>query len=263
MTMAAACRAFALICLLLATAWTEDATSSDGTSAAIAALIAKGDQASLAEALKRIDSAHAQLGPEAIGDLLARCTIAAQDRLLDQTKADALVADALGLGQRLLELDAQWGLLRPTLANEALPSRSERPERDRVEADRRLGRSVAAFSRALFTTLDPKFDPDRLPALNVAPPAATGLPAGIAPSAIADPGLRAEYQRALDENAAYAARYRQQQTLRRLERDAGEHFAAWIALQPLPARPVIRQALSQGGVPEDFIKRLFPPEPKK
>jgi hypothetical protein len=62
--------------------------------------------------------------------------------------------------------------------------------------------------------IDPSFDFDDMPLLNIAPPRATGLPAGISPSAIKNPQLRAEYERAIAQNRTKAERYSQQYWLK-------------------------------------------------
>ena len=61
------------------------------------------------------------------------------------------------------------------------------------------------------------------PHLNVSPPAATRLKAGVSPAAIADPALRAEYEAALDENRQKGIRAREQRQIRNLERS----FLPW------------------------------------
>lgn len=68
----------------------------------------------------------------------------------------------------------------------------------------------------LNEAIDPSFDSADVPNLNIEPPAATGLPAGVAPEAIADPSLRATYETSIARNQAKAAYYRRQVELRRL-----------------------------------------------
>ncbi|HEX2329035.1 MAG TPA: hypothetical protein VHN74_09935 [Candidatus Angelobacter sp.] len=62
--------------------------------------------------------------------------------------------------------------------------------------------------------IDPGFDFDERPLLNVPPPPSTHLPAGIAPSSVKDPQLRAEYEHAIAENRAKIERYGQQSWLK-------------------------------------------------
>jgi len=62
--------------------------------------------------------------------------------------------------------------------------------------------------------IDPSFDFDDRPLLNVAPPLSTGLPAGVSPSSIENPRLRAEYEHAIAQNHAKIERYNQQSWLK-------------------------------------------------
>jgi len=59
---------------------------------------------------------------------------------------------------------------------------------------------------------NPRFDFSKKPTMSVIPPGATGLPNGVAPSAIRDPGLRAEYEAKIAANTelldAYVLQYR-------------------------------------------------------
>lgn len=65
--------------------------------------------------------------------------------------------------------------------------------------------------------IDKNWDAKDLPWGNIAPPEATGLPSGVAPEAVKDKKLRAEYEAAIEQNRKKADRYRQQSTLRKLE----------------------------------------------
>jgi hypothetical protein len=69
--------------------------------------------------------------------------------------------------------------------------------------------------RRLEKETDPRFNIRDRPFLNIAPPAETQLPAGVAPEAIKDAKLRAEYTAAIAANAEKARRYNQQYILRR------------------------------------------------
>jgi len=61
---------------------------------------------------------------------------------------------------------------------------------------------------------DQTFNFDDRPFLNVRPPLATGLPAGVSPESVKDPKLRAEYEAAIADNSAKAQRYNDQQYLK-------------------------------------------------
>lgn len=77
--------------------------------------------------------------------------------------------------------------------------------------------------RRLSDAIDPTWDPKDLPQANVAPPAATGLPAGVGSEAINDPALRRKYEAAITENNRKAERYRTQYQLRQQLKD----FSPW------------------------------------
>jgi len=72
---------------------------------------------------------------------------------------------------------------------------------------------LTAWRRMSMET-DSKFDFDNLPMVNLPAPGRTGLPAGVAPQAIKDARLRAEYEAAIARNAAYTRRYADQYWLR-------------------------------------------------
>lgn len=93
-------------------------------------------------------------------------------------------------------------------------------ERDKQRANRvRLW--LRAWQR-LNNEIDPDFDFDDLPKVNIPPPN-TSLRAGVAPEDIKDPILRAEYEAAIRENARKAEAYNRQYKLRQLEQTfAGE-----------------------------------------
>jgi hypothetical protein len=63
---------------------------------------------------------------------------------------------------------------------------------------------------------DRNFNFNDHPVLNVAPPQETGLPAGVAPEAIKEPKLRAQYQAAIAANAKKAREYDRQYMLRHI-----------------------------------------------
>ncbi len=71
---------------------------------------------------------------------------------------------------------------------------------------------------AIDRSLDPKFDPNDLPEESITPPPSGAIeyPSAIDPSAIRDPVVRAQYEKALKENSQKAEHYRLQTKLRRL-----------------------------------------------
>lgn len=72
--------------------------------------------------------------------------------------------------------------------------------------------------KRLIDAIDPTWDPNDLPVSNVVPPLATGLPSGVAPEAIKDPKLRAEYEAAIEKNRQKAERYNEQYSLRKWQK---------------------------------------------
>ena len=81
---------------------------------------------------------------------------------------------------------------------------------------------LGAWNR-LHNALDPNWDPDDQPLRNVSPPAATGLPSGVAPTAIKDAALRAEYEAAIARNREKAEHHLQQSTRRKLRKQFVRH----------------------------------------
>ena len=68
--------------------------------------------------------------------------------------------------------------------------------------------------RRVASSIDPNFDGDDLPLLNVPAPPATGLRAGVEPASIKDPKLRAEYEQSISQNSAKIKRYNEQHWLK-------------------------------------------------
>jgi len=64
-------------------------------------------------------------------------------------------------------------------------------------------------------SVDPKFNFDDLPQINVQTPPGSGVPNGASPDSIKDDKLRAEYERAIAENSAKSLRYNDQYWLKR------------------------------------------------
>ena len=68
--------------------------------------------------------------------------------------------------------------------------------------------------RRVSRAVDPNFDFNDRPELNVSPPRSTGLPPGVSPVAIQNPQLRTEYENAIAENRAKNQRYTEQNWLK-------------------------------------------------
>ena len=72
--------------------------------------------------------------------------------------------------------------------------------------------------KRLIEAIDPNWDPNDVPLVNISPPRAAGTRAGVAPETIKDPKLRAEYEAAIEKNRQKAERYSQQNRLHKWQR---------------------------------------------
>ncbi len=88
--------------------------------------------------------------------------------------------------------------------------------------------------KRVVDAIDPNWDPNEPLAANVAPPAGTGLPAGVDPNAIEDTVLRAEYRAAIEANKKKIEKYNEQYKLRK-----------WLRRFPKSAEPYIIRAYSK------------------
>lgn len=101
--------------------------------------------------------------------------------------------------------------------------------------------------KRLIDAIDPNWDPDEvLWSGNVAPPAATGLPAGVEPDAIKDAHLRAEYEAAIQRNRQKAEEYREQYELHK-----------WLKRFPKRAESDIVQAYSHPPFDIEELKEML------
>lgn len=101
--------------------------------------------------------------------------------------------------------------------------------------------------KRLIEAIDPNWDPEEvLWGGNVAPPAATGLPAGVEPEAIKDADLRAEYEAAIQRNRQKAEEYGEQYDLHK-----------WLKRFPKRAESDIVQAYSQPPFEIEALKKML------
>ena len=130
------------------------------------------------------------------------------DRQYDLARKYALAAlessDAISLD---LELELTGQVMTPSGPN--VPKDENFAERRRKDVEVRLH-----VWKRLMDAIDPNWNPDDRPAGNITPPAATGFPSGIAPEAIEDATLRAEYEAAIKLNRQKRERYNEQYSLR-------------------------------------------------
>jgi len=119
----------------------------------------------------------------------------------------------------------------------------DRREDQQFSQERRKDAEVRVHAwRRLEKAIDPNWDPNDFPVINIVPPAATGLPSGVAPQAIEDPALRAEYEAAIEKNRQKAERYNMQHQLRN-----------WLKVYPKTAEEYLIQAYS---MPPQAIEEL-------
>jgi hypothetical protein len=78
----------------------------------------------------------------------------------------------------------------------------------------RKARLWLAAWRRVAGSINPTFNFDDLPYMNVPTPPGSGAPAGSSPESIRDTTLRTEYEHAIAENSAKAQRYNDQQYLK-------------------------------------------------
>jgi hypothetical protein len=96
-------------------------------------------------------------------------------------------------------------------------------------------------------TIDKTWDPDDLPQMNVTPPHGASGEAGMAPSAIKDPQLRAEYEAAIEANRKKNERYHQQSTAAKLKKywvPEAERFLIGAYMKPPAANAELEALLN-------------------
>ncbi len=103
---------------------------------------------------------------------------------------------------------------------------------DDVAASRHAVARRLRFLAALDRSIDPTWDPARRPVKGVPPPSddVVVFPSGeVDPSTIADPAVRAEYERALKANKDERKRYDIQFQLRRIDERAMHFLARFLS----------------------------------
>jgi hypothetical protein len=124
---------------------------------------------------------------------------------------------------------------------------------------------LAAVHRVAGAT-NPKFNFDDKPYLNVPAPAGLGLPAGVAPESIADPMLRAGYERAVAVNTTKTLQYNEQfylkRTAPRFYMEAEEYLVSAYSRAPAD-REQLEQLLSKYVVDKAMRDRVLFQVPKR
>lgn len=145
---------------------------------------------------------------EAISSALASADLGDWDKQEAMVQRCALAALARREGLSVLEeVSFALRLTEPAASND---------RELQLTLEQRTGLWLRAYTR-LQDAIDPAFDPSDRPLLKVSPPAATGLPHGVALEAVDDPQHREAYKQAIDENQRKAANYHEQYRLRQAE----------------------------------------------
>ncbi len=105
--------------------------------------------------------------------------------------------------------------------------------------------------KRLKDAIDPDWDPNEELQVKPMPPAATGLASGVAPEAIEDPALRAEYEAAIETNRKKIEKHAQQHRLRkwlkRFPKNAERYIISVYSKPPLNTAE-LEQYLTEYGV---------------
>jgi len=113
----------------------------------------------------------------------------------------------------------------------------------------------------LETDLDPNFNFDDVPMLNIAPPEASGMPAGVDPQEISDLALRAEYEKMIEENAQKAANYKHQLDMREQAKNYRSSLLAYFhsnyTKEQLPeVRALVESMLRENALKKEIYQSI-------
>lgn len=138
------------------------------------------------------------------------------------------------------------------------------------KAHQRLGEDAFATRRQLHTVRmletvaiaererDEAWDPSDVPAVNLVPPAATGLPSGVSPEAVKDPALRAIYERDIEANRKKAERHSHQHRIRQMEEHLYDQIRKRLmALYSVDDVDELRRLCDETGVPAAWRDQLL------
>jgi hypothetical protein len=114
--------------------------------------------------------------------------------------------------------------------------------------------------RRLIDVIDPDWDPNDKPLLNVSPPYGTTISAGASPEHIKDPKLRADYEAAIEKNKQKAERYLEQSRLRkwlkRFPKNAEEYMVDAYSKPPFNLEE-LQQYLKKYAIEEKTRARIL------
>lgn len=148
---------------------------------------------------------------------------------------------------RTFEERADIEALRTALAQLEAATGAPASKADALAARQSQWRLFLDGVNRIDAKLIPDFDFDDVPTLSSEPPPQTGLPAGVSPASIADPALRAQYERAIAENQAKAAVYNFQSRLKRTDEQWMDAFEAFVSARfPRAEAPALERAINEG-----------------
>lgn len=117
--------------------------------------------------------------------------------------------------------------------------------------------------RQIDRAINPSFDFEDRPVLNVNPPVGAGLPAGVSPASIRNPQLRAEYESAIKQNNLKTQKYNEQSWLKlngtRVHDEAERYLVNAYAKPPLDLAEIklmLAEYVDDPAVRERLIKEI-------
>lgn len=120
-----------------------------------------------------------------------------------------------------------------------------------------------AARRRVESSVDPRFDSNDLPELNVPTPPGSGLPNGVSPESIKDPKLRAQYEQSIAQNSTKAHKYNDQYWLKKNEQPFYENVERYLvnAYSRPPADPaelehLLAQYVNDNGVRARILEEV-------
>jgi len=124
----------------------------------------------------------------------------------------------------------------------------------------RKARLFLEARRQLAGKVDPNFNFDDRPEVNVKTPPNSGMPNGISAESIKDPKLRSEYESAIARNSAKAQRYNDQYWLKKNTQrfsDEAERYLVNAYIRPPADLPQLEGLLSEYASNEVFRNRII------
>ncbi len=184
-------------------------------------LVRRNDRPGVVKLGDELEEQWGRTGGELYGLAMLEVANLLANNFADFQNSEKYCFQALAHSQTFsLRLETQFlGFLERDLAPTASAWSKERSAKAKVWL-RAWGRLERLINR--------NFDFSKRPFLNIAPPAETGLPAGVAASAIKDPRLRAQYAIALAANEKKVEEYDRQMLLKSIDRSLPKSAEAYL-----------------------------------